>query len=511
MHKKSTIHLLKLVRSMSRSEKRHFRLFSQRISSNEDALFIQLFNYLEKGWPYSEERLLNYIPRIKKRQLSNIKAHLYNQILTSMRMLHTSHDAEMAIREQYDFAYVLYSKGFYRESLDLLEKTKEKARLLQRTTFVLDIIAFEKLIESQYITRSIDTRAVNLAKESVRTAKLAERENRFSNLSLQLYGVYLQTGFARSQADIEKLKETFQKYLPKHNENDLNFYERLFLYQSYVWLYYMTHDFSKLYRYSFKWVNLFSEFPELLQTNIPLYLKGLHNLLSAQFLTLQYNRFDEYLKELLTFNSDKNFVLTQNESSLLKLFGYIHRINNNYLFGTFTEGANWIGELEDVLEKHDHTWDYHREMVFYYRIACIYFGSGNNEKAIDFLNKIINRQEVSFRGDIQSFARILSLIAHYELGNEQLLIYQIKSVYRFLLKTEELNGVHKAIFQFLRKMPTVARSDIRSAFIELSNKLKSIEQDPFERRSFLYLDIISWLESKIEGVSVEEVIRRKVG
>ena len=36
-----------------------------------------------------------------------------------------------------------------------------------------------------------------------------------------------------------------------------------------------------------------------------------------------------------------------------------------------------------------------------------------------------------------------------------------------------------------------------------------IPTDPLEARAFGYLDIISWLESKISGVPVQDVIRRK--
>lgn len=39
--------------------------------------------------------------------------------------------------------------------------------------------------------------------------------------------------------------------------------------------------------------------------------------------------------------------------------------------------------------------------------------------------------------------------------------------------------------------------------------LKRFENDPYEKRYFLYLDILSWLESKIENRSIGEVIREK--
>ena len=61
-------------------------------------------------------------------------------------------------------------------------------------------------------------------------------------------------------------------------------------------------------------------------------------------------------------------------------------------------------------------------LVFYYKIASLYFGAGDYDTAIDYLNKIIN-WKVDLRNDLQCYARLLHLIAHYEMGNFQLLEY----------------------------------------------------------------------------------------
>lgn len=41
------------------------------------------------------------------------------------------------------------------------------------------------------------------------------------------------------------------------------------------------------------------------------------------------------------------------------------------------------------------------------------------------------------------------------------------------------------------------------------HRLKVYENHPYEKRAFLYLDIISWLESKIENRPVAEIIQEK--
>jgi len=51
--------------------------------------------------------------------------------------------------------------------------------------------------------------------------------------------------------------------------------------------------------------------------------------------------------------------------------------------------------------------------------------------------------------------------------------------------------------------------DIKKAFIGLHEKLKTFEDHPYEKRAFLYLDIISWLESKIDNKPVGQVVKEK--
>jgi hypothetical protein len=120
MPKQKTDDLVALIRSLTRAEKRHFRLFVKRNQSSEDILFLQLFDFLEKRGEYEEDVILKKIPEVKKSQLSNLKAHLYKQLLTSLRLLSTKNANDIQIREMVDYARVLYNKGLYRHALDML-------------------------------------------------------------------------------------------------------------------------------------------------------------------------------------------------------------------------------------------------------------------------------------------------------------------------------------------------------------------------------------------------------
>ena len=119
MPKQKTDDLVQLINSLTRAEKRHFRLFVKRNQSSDDILFLQLFDFLEKRREYEEEAILRKLPEIKKQQLSNLKAHLYKQLLTSLRLLSAREVADIQIREMVDYARILYNKGLYKQSENL--------------------------------------------------------------------------------------------------------------------------------------------------------------------------------------------------------------------------------------------------------------------------------------------------------------------------------------------------------------------------------------------------------
>lgn len=509
MPKQKTDDLIQLIISLSRAEKRHFRLFVRRNQSSDEILFLQLFDFLDKYQEYDETLILKKLPAIKKRQLSNLKAHLYKQLLTSLRLLNKNHNEDIQIRELIDYARVLYNKGLYRQSLELLDKAKMRTMKGKYYSQGLEIIEFEKHIESQYITRSIEGRADELTGQSKALTKVINQTNRFSNLSLQLYGLYLKVGYVRNKKDYFFVREFFLSNLPQINFQDLDFYGKIYYCQSYIWYYHMTQDFALCYRHAQILVDLFNSEPELKQLNLSLYLKGIHNLLNALFNTLYYDRFVEVLEELDRFPKEHDLKKSVNVEGLFYLFKFVHSINKHFIEGTFTEGLDQIEELMNIINTERYNWDSHRLMIFYYRIACLYFGSGDNDNAIHYLNMIINQRNPDYREDIQCFARILNLIAHFELGNAQLVEYQVKSVYRFLAKMEDLHAVQNEIFRFLRKTPRMREHEMPDEFSRLKEKLDKVVEDPYERRPFLYLDIISWLESKIENRPVQDIIHEK--
>ena len=508
MTKEQKDNLFQLVKSLTKSEKRQFKLFVGRLGVNTDSKFLNLFNLLDKSNTYNEPAIIK-TGIVKKQQLANVKAHLYKQILISLKMNPTHQNIRSQIREQLDFASILYHKGLYKQSLKILEKAKELAMQNEEKNLAYEIVEFEKIIESQYITRSISTRADELTIQAKQLSELNVISSKLSNLSLQLYSIILKSGYVKNKQESQKVTAYFNDRLPKFEISELGFREKLWLYNSHLWYSFLLQDFLNCYRYASKWVNLFQEHPHMISLNPVFFLKGNNYLLEALYFIRKKPRFVQQLHIFEEQLEHPDFPNDENVKALVFLYLNFHRINQHFIDGSFDEGLNLIPRIENKMKKFSTRLDEHHKMIFYYKFASMQFGAGNNKACIFYLDKIISNKSLSMREDLQVFARVLNLVAHYEAGLDYHMETLLKRTYKFLLKINELYEVQKEMIKFIKGLQNIYPHDLKDAFIALHKTLKTYEDHPYERRAFLYLDIISWLESKIENRTVGQVIRDK--
>ncbi|MDZ4796231.1 MAG: hypothetical protein SGI83_18285 [Bacteroidota bacterium] len=508
MPNRSTDILFQLIKSLEKAEKRHFKLYIKRSSGKEDLKIVRLFDALDKLKDYDEKPLLKKLDDVTKPQLANLKTHLYKQILASLRLLKSADSLDLQLNEQFDYAHILYKKGLFQQSLRILERTKDIAKANQKFNFLPQAIALEKRIENLHITRSMQDRAEILSTEANEVSRHIAMVARLSNLALKLYSWFVQHGHARNEEDEKDIRQFMKDNLTKDVWEQNGFYERLYLYQSYTWYAFIRQDFLQYYRHTKKWVDLFDEQPLMVRVETGHYIKGIHNLLNAHFDLRNFREFEKTLKKFeKVAQTDR---VKEHDSFRILAFIYISqaRINQHFMLGTFKQGLSLIPGIEEKLEA-DHLFiDNHRILVLNYKFAMLCFGSGDYNRSIDYLQLIIN-DKTNLRYDLQCYARVVHLMAHYELGNDMLMESLSKSVYRFMAKMKNLTTVEEAMFKFLRQSLPLSPRQIKPEFEKLLHTIKHLEKDRFQTRAFAYLDIISWVEGKVYNKPMGTVIHEK--
>jgi hypothetical protein len=508
MPNRSTDILFQLIKSLEKAEKRHFKLYIKRSSSREDLKIIQLFDAIDKGKEYDEKIILKKLPGIEKPQFANLKAHLYKELLASLRLLKSTDSIDLQLHEQLDYARILYNKGLYLQSLKILERVKELAKNYHQESFLIQVISLQKKIETLHITRSGEGAADRLTAEANEINAQRNEITALSNLALQLYQWYVKHGFARNAKDEEGVKKFFKQNLQIDIKQVSGFYQLLYLYQSYCWYAFIRQDFLMYYRYSKKWTDLFNEDPLMITVETGHYIKGMHNLLTANFNLRNFKQFDNYLSRFERFTFSKPAL--QHDNFRMQAFVYVTsaRINQHLMKGTFGEGLKMVPAIEQGLEEFQMYIDRHRVLVIQYKTALLYFGNGNYEDSIDQLQKIINGP-LDMRIDLQCYARLLHLLAHFEMGNDAIIESLIKSVFRFMSKMENLTVVEEEMFKFLRDNVYESAEKLKPGLKKLLQKIKQFEKNRYETRVFSYLDIISWVESKVYDKPMSAVIHEK--
>ena len=500
--------LFVLIKSLTKSEKRQFNLYVGRLGGNIDAKFFSLFKFLEKLKVYDEKVIIGS-GIVSKQQLSNLKAHLYKQILISLRLNPAHKNIRIQIREQLDFATVLYQKGLYKQSLKLLEKAKNMALDNEEKNIAYEIVELEKVIETQYITRSLSNRADQLSVQAKELSQQNVIASKLSNLSLQLYSHLLQNGYVKNEEELQFVNTYFEDRLPNYKYANLGFRERLWLYKAHLWHSFLVQDFLQSYKYASKWVNLFKENQKLIILHPVFYLKGINYLLEASFFVKKTSTFKEELAFFEEEIQQKNIPLNTNTELLIFQYLYANKLHLHFLEGTFSEGEYLVEIINKKINDYKNRLDNHYVVMLYYKIACLYFGMGKNELCIAYLQKIIKSKNIGAAEDLQCFARVLNLIAHYECGLDYDLERQFVDTYKFLLKMENLQEVQKVFLTSIRDLSDVFPHEIKNEFKKIHAKLRVFENHPYEKRAFLYLDILSWLESKIENKSIAQIIKEK--
>ena len=139
----------------------------------------------------------------------------------------------------------------------------------------------------------------------------------------------------------------------------------------------------------------------------------------------------------------------------------------------------------------------------------LYFGDGNYAKCMEHLSGIIAVKDPQVRRDLQCYARMLNLVASYEAGIDHTLDYQIRSVFTFIVKMKDMTDMKRELFAFFRKLNNLATLELKKEFQVLYERLKPYENHPYERRTFYYFDLISWLKSKITGRNFGDIVRER--
>ena len=512
---KSSDELFQLIKSLNKHEKRYFILYASRNILKGSNNYIKLFTALNNQKEYNEEAIRKSFS--KERFIKNLavtKHYLYNLILKSLHIYHANISEDSVIKEQLHYAEILHRKKLFSQCGKVLSKARNLAIKSENYLRLIEIHEFEgvQMKATSYFGKTQEDLDVLFNEENKIFEKyknIRSYQNLFSKFNLQTFSL----GIIRGSKELKKLNTIINNPLLKSDDKAISnrakslFYNIHFIYSN------IKGDLNRSYDSTLDLLFLFESNPEYLRENFSNYLASLYNHLLACLETKKYDEVHHHLEKLKSLPQNPTFKKKSYDPNI-RVYSHLVELTLYVSTGQFQKGISLINPIEKIIRESKGKLRQGFVLTFYFQITNIYIGLGEYRKALTTINKIINNKdnETNDREDILSFAWILNLVIHFELENENLLEYIIKSTYRFLYKRKRLYQFETLILNFLKKNTTKFNShkELIKVFGDFKLQLQKLSGDPFEKRAVeYYFDFISWLESKIEKRDFADIVKEK--
>ena len=498
--------LFELIHSLSKSEKRYFKLYANFHKGNKN--YLKLFDAVDAQQDYQEQEIKELFKKEKfAKQFPVTKNYLYNLIMKSLSAFYTNKFADSQLKELIHHAEILNRKELYEHTAVILKKAKKIAYMHEKFIHLLDIIALEKRKEPLANFTSKE-KIVKLAKEESDVLAKYNNHLEYWNLFAHTSHLTAKSGLPRTEAERKKYKAIIEHPLMHREERALSHLAKDRYYYLLGNYHHLIGDIEKSNEYSKKRLLLSESFPEKIKENPKLYIGLTNNYLFTCLAINAYHEFEITLKKIKDFPSIHPTILTEGIS--VKLFECIYTSECSYIVQTGkTNITILIKQIEDGLNKFKGKLNKIPEMEITFFAGYILFMNGNYKEALKWFFKIYN-SHVAARPDMQNAARIITLFCYYELGNIENIEYLLTSVFRMLEKQRKLFLFEKMILNFVKSISkTNDESEKTALFKQLKQELIKISDVPDEKNFLILFDVISWLESKIENKAFAEIVKEK--
>lgn len=496
--------LFKLIKSLTKSEKRFFKLSSSLQSGDKN--YLKLFDAIEKQAVYDEaeikelfkdETFINHLPSEKN--------HLHRLILKSLRIYNGENSINSILQDSIKNIEILYEKALYAECTKILVKAKKTAYQHEKFYYLLELIKWEKFLLEEEFSYGNFTKDLNqLIQEEQEVIQKLQNMAEYQMLFSKINYVFRRGGFSRTDSEKQLVNDISNHALIKGKNTALSRRAAATCYYIKGLCAITNHQLDESFTNFTKVTTIFEQHAHLLQDLPKHYIKSLRNLLYYYVVQNEFDKCNDLIEKLKTLETNPNFASVDLHINILTAV-FVTELQKHIKQRKFEESLQIIEELDVKLEPFKNKVSKEDTLLLNYYISYCYFGNQKYRSAIKWLNKVINDNESNLRQDVYSIARLYSLVIHYELGNYELLEYKVKSTIRYFQKRKTVNArEHKIEILTLKYLAKLSKLKLRDestidVFNELHLQLSEIVKDEYEKIALEYFDVLYWVDSKLNS------------
>ncbi|WP_126972691.1 hypothetical protein [Gynurincola endophyticus] len=486
---------IKLVHSLSKSEKKMFTLYTRQQSVTRG--YVELFRLIERHRITDVQNVSRlFLEKYNRKQLNNSAAYLVKVITQCLIDIKTEKDPFFQLIHKFLEVQILQERALYTESNDLRIQIQLQARLQQQPVIeyltyrkeldVLSINNFQEINDTELIQKQMR------AKELLKTIHHAqEHHTLFELLKYRL----TKAGKLSSAEEQKKMNDLMlSEMILVADKSKKNFTQQKLhlLFQSYFFTNVSDH------RSALKTFNVLNQ---LFEDNIALQENPPHDYLSTLTGIL------DNLQSLKMYTEMEPYLLKLQQLSIAAYPEYFkslaHGLYLNYQLAIFIannelntakrliEHADNAGLHQYVMADEEKLWS-----LFFY-CSLTYFKLKEYKKAHRFISHIMNNYKEQTAWIICKATRLLNMMIYFEQGDNDYLEYEIRSYKRFYKNKKSQLKSELMLLRLLANWSKINRKNITTdAVKKLNAEIKEIQSSPYEEQLLVYIDIPAWAIQK---------------
>ncbi len=493
-------HLFELIHSLSPTEKGYIKKMAFAPSKGDENSYIKLFDAIAAQEEYNEDKIIKkFRNEAFIKNISKSKNHLYNLILKRLTQYHEENLIEIKIKSILNQSVILYKKGLHEQALNNYERALKLALENEELQTANEI--YSKMLDIYFIGKM----GVKFPyqKEYLELAEKLRKQEKIIDINIDLAEIMFADNFVKEEKSIQQINLLVSHpSLKEIDEND-SFLARWGKLCALSQGYYLMGEFKKDEEVKLKQMELLRADTTVNRNNPMRFVKHLVNLINVKINVSDYNAIPPLLKELKNFKSAEN--LCEHIEPLQRSTYYIHSL-------TYFCQTNQFEKAEDILEEailwfeaNDKLISDYFKIIFYDMVFLVYFTQGELKKCIPWLNNMVHLKS-AFRIEFQLSIKFYQLILHFELKNFELIAYQIKSIYRELLKLNHNQETGKYILRWFQSNLKEIHNgkNLADAASEIKGRLK-VMTTTGDWKLLTEMSVFkAWINSKINKNSFRE-------
>ncbi len=512
---KPSDHIFFLVKSLTKTERAYFTKFAQRHGLNNNSNYLKLFRGIEAQDIYDEKALVKKLGDAQlAKQIHVYKNYLYKLILRALHNYYSGNTSTAKISELIHYSEILKERGLFNQAKKVLEQANEIAAEYEHKELLLDILRrkADMLISTQEFDEESEATIRKAHAETIELLRkiewVSEKNMQASliRMGMRTKGLYI---IADEQGGVMPFKDDSE--YSSFDSKKLNYWTLGILHK-------MKGEFKESLSYFNILLNLFDKNKQQVDENLQFYISCLYHVITTaenidddktyQLTVKKLKQLDDRLaNEPRFYSSSLRIKMMYYETVMFNLFknGQIDKVKE---LAQQVEKEKLVEKVEQYTFTHGQEYLEGRKEAMIFYCGVFLLESGYSKDSIRWLNRLAAAKGDAAKSGQRMLAKLIIIVAYYEAQEYELLKSAARHYLRLIDRHEAKYKFEKILVNTLLKLSV---TDTRKAKAVLYNDLKDNILSYSEQYDHLfhYFDFKEWIESKVTGKTMPEILSVK--